>query len=141
MQDSDCPTAYARQDRLQPKETYINNETGYSIYVGPNGRTHIFTADDKYHTSFITTRRNRILRTSIREIASIKMLDIEMSEDEFDVCEKCLEYVLQSCSPDEIEAVSGATQAELDEIWRQMATTLRKHTDLRESPSTSGRGV
>ncbi len=77
----------------------------------------------------------------IREIASIKMLDIEMSEDEFDVCEKCLEYVLQSCSPDEIEAVSGATQAELDEIWRQMATTLRKHTDLRESPSTSGRGV
>ena len=64
MQDSDRPSAYARQDRLQPKETYIDNETGYSIYVGPNGRTHIFTADDKYHTSFITTRRNRILRTS-----------------------------------------------------------------------------
>ena len=64
MQDSDRPSAYARQDRLQPKETYIDNETGYSIYVGPNGRTHIFTTDDKYHTSFITTRRNRILRTS-----------------------------------------------------------------------------
>lgn len=45
----------------------------------------------------------------IRETASVKMLDIEMSEDEFDVCEKCLEYVLQSCSPDEIETVSGAT--------------------------------
>ena len=77
----------------------------------------------------------------IREIASIKMLDIEMSEDEFDVCEKCLEYVLQSCSPDEIEAVSGATQEELEEIWRQMVATLKKHTDLREAPSTSGRGV
>ena len=64
-----------------------------------------------------------------------------MSEDEFDVCEKCLEYVLQSCSPDEIEVVSGATQEELEEIWRQMASTLRKHTDLREAPSTSGRGV
>ena len=64
-----------------------------------------------------------------------------MSEDEFDVCEKCLEYVLQSCSPDEIEAVSGATQEELEEIWRQMVATLKKHTDLREAPSTSGRGV
>ena len=77
----------------------------------------------------------------IREIASVKMLDIEMSEDEFDTCEKCLEYVLQSCSPDEIEQVSGATQEELEEIWRQMVATLRKHTDLREVPSSSGRGV
>ena len=77
----------------------------------------------------------------IREIASVKMLDIETSEDEFDVCEKCLEYVLQSCSSDEIEAVSGATQEELEDIWRQMVATLKKHTDLREAPSTSGRGV
>ena len=64
-----------------------------------------------------------------------------MSEDEFDACEKCLEYVLQSCSPDEIEQVSGATQEELEEIWHQMVATLRKHTDLLEAPSTSGRGV
>ena len=77
----------------------------------------------------------------IREIASVKMLDIEMSEDEFDVCEKCLEYVLQSCSPDEIEKVSGATQEELEEIWHQMVATLRKYTDLREAPSTSGGGA
>ena len=87
---------------------------------------------------------SRVIRMEtlkIREIASVKMLDIEMSEDEFDACEKCLEYVLQSCSPDEIEQVSGATQEELEEIWRQMAATLRKYTDLREAPSTSGRGV
>ena len=77
----------------------------------------------------------------IREVASVKMLDIEMSEDEFDVCEKCLEYVLQSCSPDEIEAVSGATQEELEEIWHQMVATLRKHTNLREAPSISSIGV
>ena len=64
MQDSDHPSAYAQQDRFQPKETYIDNETGYLIYVGPHGRTHIFTADGKYHTSFITTRRNRILQIS-----------------------------------------------------------------------------
>ena len=77
----------------------------------------------------------------IREIASVKILDIEMSEGEFDGCKKCSEYVLQSCSPDEIEQVSEATQEELEEIWHQMAATLKKHTDLREAPSTSGRGV
>lgn len=64
IQDPDRPSAYARQDRLQPKEMYIDNETSYLIYVGSNGRTHIFTDDDKYHTSFITTRRHRILRAS-----------------------------------------------------------------------------
>ena len=77
----------------------------------------------------------------IREIASVKMLDIEISEDELDVCERCLDYVLRSCSPDEIETVSGATQEELEEIWRQMTTILRKYTDLREMASPSDKGV
>ena len=69
------------------------------------------------------------------------MLDIEMSEDEFDVCEKCLEYVLQSCSPDEIEAVSGATQEELEEIWRQMASHSGNTRISEKHQVTSGRGV
>ena len=64
MQDPDRPSAYAQQDRGQPKEVYIDNEAGYFIYVGPNGRTHIFTPNGKYHTSFITTRRNRLSRIS-----------------------------------------------------------------------------
>jgi hypothetical protein len=29
------------------------------IYVGINGRTHVFTPDGRHHTSFRTTRRNR----------------------------------------------------------------------------------
>jgi hypothetical protein len=77
----------------------------------------------------------------IREIASVKILDIEISEDELDACERCLDYVLQSCSPDEVEEVSGATREELEEMWLQLTTTLRKYTDLREIASTSGIGV
>ena len=61
-QDPDRPSAYAQQDRLHPQEVYIDNKTGYLIYVGPHGRTHIFTAEGEYHTSFTTTRRNRLLR-------------------------------------------------------------------------------
>jgi hypothetical protein len=62
MHDPNRPSTYAQQDRAQPKEVYIDNDSGYSVYVGPNGRTHIFTDAGKYHTSFITTRRNRLSR-------------------------------------------------------------------------------
>jgi hypothetical protein len=29
------------------------------VYVGINGRTHVFTPDGRHHTSFGTTKRNR----------------------------------------------------------------------------------
>lgn len=78
---------------------------------------------------------------SIREMASVKTLDVEISEDELDVCERCLDYVLQTCSPNEIEKLTGATQEELEEIWRQVMTALRKYTDLRETVRVSDIGV
>ena len=58
-QQDDRPTAEAFQDRDNPREVYQDVDSGYSIYVGTNGRTHVFTADGRHHTSFRTTRRNR----------------------------------------------------------------------------------
>ena len=58
-QQDDRPTAEAFQDRDNPREVYQDVDSGYVIYVGTNGRTHVFTADGRHHTSFRTTRRNR----------------------------------------------------------------------------------
>jgi hypothetical protein len=58
-QQDDRPTAEAFADRDIPREVYQDVESGYLIYVGVNGRTHIFTPDGRHHTSFRTTRRNR----------------------------------------------------------------------------------
>ena len=55
----DRPTAEAFQDREHPHEVYQDVASGYTIYVGMNGRTHIFTPDGRHHTSFRTTRLNR----------------------------------------------------------------------------------
>ena len=58
-QQDDRPTAEAFQDQDNPRAVYQDVDSGYSIYIGTNGRTHVFTADDRHHTSFRTTRRNR----------------------------------------------------------------------------------
>ena len=58
----DRPTSEALQDRNNPREVYYDNHTGNTIYVGKNGRTHVFTPDGQHHTSFTTTRKNRIQR-------------------------------------------------------------------------------
>jgi hypothetical protein len=57
--DDDRPTAEAFHDQDHPREIYQDVDSGYTIYVGANGRTHIFTPDGRHHTSFRTTRRNR----------------------------------------------------------------------------------
>lgn len=38
---------------------YKDNESGYYVFVGSRGRTHVFTEDGFHHTSFRTTRANR----------------------------------------------------------------------------------
>ena len=58
-QQDDRPTASAFQDRENPLEVYRDIDSGYLIYVGPGGRTHVFTSDGRHHTSFRTTRQNR----------------------------------------------------------------------------------
>jgi hypothetical protein len=56
------PTAEAVRDRAAAREIYRDVESGYYVFVGSRGRTHIFTADGEHHTSFRTTQANRSRR-------------------------------------------------------------------------------
>ena len=55
----DRPTSEAFRDRENLREIYQDADSGFLIYVGSNGRTHVFTSDGRHHTSFRTTRQNR----------------------------------------------------------------------------------
>ena len=70
---------------------------------------------------------------NVIEVASVKLMDIEISEDELDVYESCLNYVLQNCSPGEIEYICGATKDELEGMQENLTALLRKYTDIREA--------
>lgn len=56
------PTSEAERDKAAASEIYFDIESEYHIFVGEKGRTHIFTAEGLHHTSFRTTRRNRLER-------------------------------------------------------------------------------
>ena len=53
------PTSEAARDKAAAHEIYRDVESGYYIFVGPRGRTHIFTGGGEHHTSFRTTHANR----------------------------------------------------------------------------------
>lgn len=56
------PTSEAAEDKTNAAEIYFDVETGYYVFVGERGRTHIFTAEGFHHTSFRTTQKNRAER-------------------------------------------------------------------------------
>ena len=56
------PTSEAEQDKAAASEIYFDIESEYIVFVGEKGRTHIFTAKGEHHTSFRTTKRNRLER-------------------------------------------------------------------------------
>jgi len=56
------PTSEAAIDKIESKEIYLDIETGYYVFVGAKGRTHIFTPENLHHTSFRTTKHNRLER-------------------------------------------------------------------------------
>ena len=58
------PTSEATRDRRSAREIYFDLETGLFIFIGPRGRTHVFTVDGRHHTSFRTTQANRWLRVN-----------------------------------------------------------------------------
>jgi hypothetical protein len=62
--DAGRPTSEAATDKAASNEIYQDLESGYYVFVGSRGRTHIFTADGQHHTSFRTTRANRQQRMS-----------------------------------------------------------------------------
>jgi hypothetical protein len=58
-EEADRPTSEAASDKETASEIYLDIESGYYVFVGPRGRTHIFTAKGLRHTSFRTTKQNR----------------------------------------------------------------------------------
>jgi len=63
--DAGRPTSEAARDRAEASEIYRDVETGYYIFVGERGRTHVFQHDGMHHTSFRTTKANRNRRVSV----------------------------------------------------------------------------
>ena len=61
-EDESRPTSEAVEDRTKAVEIYLDVETGYYVFVGGRGRTHVFTIEGLHHTSFRTTQKNRIER-------------------------------------------------------------------------------
>jgi hypothetical protein len=62
--DAARPTEEAATDQADPTEIYQDQETGHYIFVGKRGRTHVFTPEGLHHTSFRTSRSNRIARVA-----------------------------------------------------------------------------
>ena len=60
--EDDRPTSGAESDKLTTTEIYKDVESSLYIFVGARGRAHIYTADGLHHTSFRTTRSNRLWR-------------------------------------------------------------------------------
>ncbi len=56
------PTSEAFNDKSESNEIYFDIETGYYVFIGERGRTHIFTAENLHHASFRTTQKNRFER-------------------------------------------------------------------------------
>ncbi len=56
------PTTESYNDKANPVEIYFDVETGYYIFIGMRGRTHVFTGEGLHHTSFRTTKSNRVER-------------------------------------------------------------------------------
>lgn len=48
-----------------------------------------------------------------KEIASVQLIDVEVSEDELDVYQRCLSYILEHVDPKQIEEEFGATSEEI----------------------------
>ena len=48
-----------------------------------------------------------------KEIASVQLINIEASEDELDVYQRCLSYILEHVDPKQMEEEFGATADEI----------------------------
>ena len=57
--DANRPTSEAAADKATAKEIYRDVESGYYVFIGARGRTHVFTVEGAHHTSFRTTQANR----------------------------------------------------------------------------------
>lgn len=75
-EDESRPTSEALSDKADAKEIYFDIESEFYVFVGERGRTHIFTADGLHHTSFRTTKRNRLERQEAGKWEKIERSDL-----------------------------------------------------------------
>jgi hypothetical protein len=64
-------------------------------------------------------------RISEQEVASVRLLALELSEDEIMVLAAALTSLLQEFSDSEIEAKSGASRDEVEAILQDLYTFLK----------------
>jgi hypothetical protein len=60
--DAGRPTSEASSDRATASEIYLDVESGYYVFIGARGCTHVFTIEGLHQSSFRTTQRNRLAR-------------------------------------------------------------------------------
>jgi hypothetical protein len=61
----------------------------------------------------ITSWRNSMKYLNQKEIASVQLIDVEVSEDELDVYQRCLSYILEHVDPNQVKEEFGATSDEI----------------------------
>lgn len=64
-------------------------------------------------------------RISEIEVASVRLLSLELSEDELTVLASALTTLLQECNDRVLEAKSGASRDEVEAILQDLSTFLR----------------
>ena len=64
-------------------------------------------------------------RISEKKVASVRLLALELSEDEITVLTSALTSLLQECDDNEIEAKSGASRDEVEAILQDLHTFLK----------------
>ena len=65
-------------------------------------------------------------RIAEKEIASVRLLTLELSEDELTVLASALTTLLHECDDSALEAKSGASRDEVDAILRDLHTFLQQ---------------
>jgi hypothetical protein len=67
------------------------------------------------------------------EIASIKFFHIEVSEDELDVYERALSYILNNVPKDDLMIILGDDDGMITVLRDDLSELLTTYTDLRSS--------
>ena len=66
-----------------------------------------------------------------KEVASVKIFSVEVTEDELDVYGKCMKYVLDNVPSDKIEEICGAYDDELLSMYEDISNLLDRYSNLR----------
>jgi hypothetical protein len=72
-----------------------------------------------------------------REIASVQLIDVEASEDELDVYQRCLSYILKHVDPRQMEEEFGATHDEILGMVESMEDVMDRAGILFEEDEAS----